>query len=65
MDLIFCQCFWGLKALDTDELSLGEIPAEKMIEIGASLIDDSDILRIVFKSIPIDGKDNDHLYVKI
>jgi hypothetical protein len=56
------KCFWRLKALDTDDLSLGGIPAEKIMEIGASLIDDREILRIVFKSIPIEGKDNDHLY---
>lgn len=56
------KCFWELKALDTDELSLGGIPAEKIMEIGASLIDDRDILRIVFEFIPREGKDDDHLY---
>jgi hypothetical protein len=49
------KCFWGLKALDMDEFSSG-IPAEKLMEIGANLIDDRDILRIVFELKTREGK---------
>jgi hypothetical protein len=42
------ESFWGLKALDNNEMSSAGIPAEQMLEISARLIEDEDIRRIVF-----------------
>ena len=39
--------YWALKALDKDEFSSSDIPAEQVLEISARLIEDKDIQRIV------------------
>jgi hypothetical protein len=39
--------FWALKALEKDEFSAGDIPAEQILEISARLIKDKDIQKIV------------------
>ena len=52
--------FWALKALDTDEISSGNImPAERMLEICTRLIEDEDIQRIVCGSTMIDRPKKD------
>ena len=54
--------FWALKALDKDEFSDGEIPAEHVSEIGSKLIEDKDILRIVYETRKMNGQKKDILY---
>lgn len=54
--------FWALKALDKDEFSDGEIPAEHVSEIGSRLIEDKDILRIVYETRKNNGQKKDILY---
>jgi hypothetical protein len=39
--------FWALKALDNDEFSSNDIPAEQMLEISSKLIEDKDIQKII------------------
>jgi hypothetical protein len=39
--------FWALGALDKDALTVGGMPEEQILEIGARLIEDKDILKIV------------------
>ena len=54
--------FWALKALDKDEFSDGDIPAEHVTEIGSRLIEDKDILRIVYETRKMNGQKKDILY---
>lgn len=54
--------FWALKALDKDEFSDGDIPAEHVTEIGSRLIEDKDILRIVYETRKNNGQKKDILY---
>ena len=54
--------FWALKALDKDEFSDGDIPAEQVSEIGSRLIKDKDILRIVYETRKVKGQKKDILY---
>lgn len=54
--------FWALKALDKDEFSDGDIPAEHVKEIGSRLIEDKDILRIVYETRKMNGQKKDILY---
>jgi hypothetical protein len=54
--------FWALKALDKDEFSDGDIPAEQVSEIGSRLIEDKDILRIVYEPRKMSGQKKDILY---
>jgi hypothetical protein len=56
------ESFWGLKALDNNEMSSAGIPAEQMLEISARLIEDEDIRGIVFEPIMIDKPKKDVLY---
>jgi hypothetical protein len=54
--------FWVLKALDKDEFSDGDIPAEQVSEISSRLIEDKDILRIVYETRKMNGQKKDILY---
>ena len=54
--------FWALKALDKDEFSDGDIPSEHVSEIGSRLIEDKDILRIVYESRKLNVQKKDILY---
>ena len=54
--------FWALKALDKDEFSDGEIPAEHVSEIGSKLIEDKDILIIVYDTRKMNGQKKEIFY---
>jgi hypothetical protein len=54
--------FWVLKALDNDEFSLNDIPAEQMLEISARLIEDKDIQKIVSEPMIVNRLNENVLY---
>jgi hypothetical protein len=56
------KCFWVLKALDNDEFSSNDIPAEQLLEISARLIEDKDIQKIISEPMIRNKPKEDVLY---
>lgn len=60
--------FWALGALDKDALVEGGMPEEQILEIGSRLIEDKDILRIVYEHVtktPVQNTDVSPLSKKL
>jgi hypothetical protein len=54
--------FWVLKALDNDEFSSNDIPAEQMLEISTRLIEDKDIKKIISEPMVMNRPKENVLY---